>query len=315
MNTYLNYYPFGSSMPGRTFTGSNKYRYSFNGMEKDDEVKGSGNHYSFGDFGYDPRLGRRWNIDPVIKHWESGYATFANNPIWFIDPDGYDVIPTNDLKANASVNSLLTLASKNSVFKNVMKSFYANQNHVYIHLAQLKDKAGNPSGFTNTARTQSYKSKNNPVGKFGIHRIILNKDLLSSDGVLRVDKTFVFRALLHEGIHARMYERYKQGKFNGFPGHKDFFKRGGEAHHNQMGAFNRQELIDGMKEFDTQLKKAGETVPEYHNDKWYDAMSWYGLQRTQAWKDYKKKNPDEAKGITKLIRQQIKRNKKAIESK
>jgi len=30
------------------------YRYGFNGYEKDDEVKGSGNHYSFSDFGYDP---------------------------------------------------------------------------------------------------------------------------------------------------------------------------------------------------------------------------------------------------------------------
>ena len=168
------------------------YRYGFGSHEKDDEVKGEGNHYSFGNFGYDPRTGRRWNIDPVVKYWESGYATFANNPIWFIDPDGYDVIPTNELIANTSVSSLLALASKNSVFTNVMKSFYENQNHTYIHLAQLKDASGNPSGFTNAARTESNYYEKNPVGKFGIHRIIINKDLLSSDGVLRVDKTFSF---------------------------------------------------------------------------------------------------------------------------
>jgi len=30
------------------------HTYGFNGYEKDDEVKGSGNHYSFSDFGYDP---------------------------------------------------------------------------------------------------------------------------------------------------------------------------------------------------------------------------------------------------------------------
>ena len=111
-----------------------------------------------------------------------------------------------------------------------------------------------------------------------------------------------------------MFERYKQDGFEGFPGHEDFFRRGGEGHHNQMGSYNREELIDGMKEFDSQLKEAGETVPEYHNDEWYEAMSWYGLQRTQAWEDYESENPDEAESINKIIRQQIKRNKEAIES-
>jgi len=102
------------------------------------------------------------------------------------------------------------------------------------------------------------------------------------------------------------------GKVNSkdFRGIKIFFKRGGEAHHNQMGAFNRQELIDGMKEFDKQLRMAGETIPEYHNDEWYEAMSWYGLRRTQAWEDFRKKNPDKAIKISRLIHQQIIRNKK-----
>ena len=261
---------------------------------------------------YNPALSQWLSTDPLAEKYPgmSPYTHTADNPVMLTDPDGREVIPTNDLRNNDSVYSLFILTSKNSVFRNVMKSFYANQNHVYIHLSQLKDKAGNPTGFTNIATTQSYKSKNNPVGKFGIHRIILNKDLLSSDGVLRVDKTFVFMALLHEGIHARMYERYRQSKFKGFPGYKDFFKRGGEAHHNQMGAFNRQELIDGMKEFDKQSRMAGETIPEYHNDEWYEAMSWYGLRRTQAWEDFRKKNPDKAIKISRLIHQQIIRNKK-----
>lgn len=37
---------------------------------------------------YDSRLGRRWNVDPVVKAWESPYAAFSNNPICFIDPSG-----------------------------------------------------------------------------------------------------------------------------------------------------------------------------------------------------------------------------------
>lgn len=204
-----------------------------------------------------------------------------------------DVILTNDLEGNKEINSLLAVASGNKVFRNVMASFYKNQNHVYIHLAQLKDELGNPSGHINAARTESYLSPNNPVGKQGIHRIIINKDLLSSDGSLNVDRTFVFGALLHE----------------------DFLKRGGEAHHNQMGAFNRKELIEGMKEFDNQLKEAGETVPEYHKENWYEAMSWYGLRRTQVWQNFQKENPEKAEEYSQLISEQIERNEKAINGK
>lgn len=71
------------------------YRYGFNGYENDDEVKGNGNHLDFGNFGYDTRLGRRWNIDPVVKTHESPYAAFANNPIWFVDVNGMDTLVMN----------------------------------------------------------------------------------------------------------------------------------------------------------------------------------------------------------------------------
>ena len=66
------------------------YRYGFNSQEKDDEIYGTGNSYTAEYWQYDARLGRRWNLDPVVKPYESPYATFANNPIWFIDPLGLD---------------------------------------------------------------------------------------------------------------------------------------------------------------------------------------------------------------------------------
>ncbi len=306
------YFPFGMEMPNFGYVAE-EYRYGFGGHEKDDEIKGNSNHLSFGNMGYDPRIGRRWNLDPFYKVSESNYATFSNNPVYFVDPDGYDVIPTNDLLANESVSSLLTLASKNSVFRSVLNVFYENQNHVYIHLAQIKSEEGIPTGFTNPAITEPWGSKNNPVGKYGIHRIVLNKDLLSSDKKLNVDNTFVFACILHESIHARMIERYKQDKFNEYPGHKDFLNRGGEFHHNQMGKFNRKELIDGMIEYDNQLRDEGFTIPDYHTDDWYEAMSWYGLRRTQSWKDFKTVNPKLAEKYSNLINEQIDLNKKAIE--
>lgn len=81
------YAPFGASLPGRSFSAGG-YRYGFNGFEKDDEVKGEGNHISFNDYGLDVRIGRRWNIDPVVQHDISPYAVFNNNPNFFVDPDG-----------------------------------------------------------------------------------------------------------------------------------------------------------------------------------------------------------------------------------
>jgi len=112
-------YPFGMEMKGRSYEAG-KYKYGFNTQEKDDEpersgaredhlrtktteqIYGEGNSTSAEFWQYDGRLGRRWNVDPVIKTWESSYATFANNPLIYIDINGDDVINGwKDLRKNA----------------------------------------------------------------------------------------------------------------------------------------------------------------------------------------------------------------------
>ena len=86
---FNDYLPGGSPMLGRTFS-SNKYRRGFNGMEKDDELKGEGNSYDFGARMYDPRLGRFLSVDPKADQRVSlsPYNSMSNNPINRIDPDG-----------------------------------------------------------------------------------------------------------------------------------------------------------------------------------------------------------------------------------
>lgn len=80
------YFPFGMQMPGRTYNLADKYRYGFNGQEKEPEL---GTSFTTAEFWmYDGRLGRRWNQDPVPLVYESNYSTFGNNPIIYIDPDG-----------------------------------------------------------------------------------------------------------------------------------------------------------------------------------------------------------------------------------
>jgi hypothetical protein len=54
----------------------------------------SGSHLSAEFWMYDTRLGRRWNVDPVDKPWESSYLVFDNNPVFWTDPFGADIDPS-----------------------------------------------------------------------------------------------------------------------------------------------------------------------------------------------------------------------------
>jgi RHS repeat-associated protein len=85
------YYPFGMQMPGRTLTTSN-YRFGYNGMEKDPEMKGDGNSYTTEFRQYDPRLGRWMSLDPLMMMFPnlSPYCAFDNNPVLFTDPFGLE---------------------------------------------------------------------------------------------------------------------------------------------------------------------------------------------------------------------------------
>jgi len=64
-----------------------KYRFRFNGQEKDDEVAGTGNTMTAEFWEYDSRLGRRWNVDSVKKAWRSNYHAFGNKSILNVDPN------------------------------------------------------------------------------------------------------------------------------------------------------------------------------------------------------------------------------------
>lgn len=69
---------------------SHQYRYGFNGKEKDNEVKGTGNSYDFGARMQDPRLGRWLAVDPFFNKFpsHSPYIFAVNSPLVFTDSDG-----------------------------------------------------------------------------------------------------------------------------------------------------------------------------------------------------------------------------------
>jgi len=97
IRSYTDYYSFGFPIEERTGVGGVRtrgYRYGFGGQEKDNEIYGDGASYTAEFWQYDARLGRRWNVEPLASEfpWVSTYATFNNNPINFIDPDGREPI-------------------------------------------------------------------------------------------------------------------------------------------------------------------------------------------------------------------------------
>ena len=69
---------------------SGAYRYGFNGMEKDDEIKGEGNGINYEARFFDPRVGRFLSVDPLTKKfpWYTPYQFAGNTPIWAVDLDG-----------------------------------------------------------------------------------------------------------------------------------------------------------------------------------------------------------------------------------
>ncbi len=149
------YYPFGMQMPDRTHMSPN-YRYGFGGHEKDDEVAGSGNHLSFGDYGYDSRLGRRWNVDPQANQMAdvSPYATYFNNPIFYVDPDGEHPRRGNQISSIDFTRSfVLSTSGETTRFGNTDKALYK-----VVHAWALETTKVTPTG-QNTPKLPSQAPK------------------------------------------------------------------------------------------------------------------------------------------------------------
>jgi RHS repeat-associated protein len=82
-------YPFGMEI-GSLSNNSESSRHGFNGMEKDNEIKGNGNSINYKARFQDPRLGRFFSVDPLTSQFSyySPYQFAGNIPTMAIDLDG-----------------------------------------------------------------------------------------------------------------------------------------------------------------------------------------------------------------------------------
>ena len=76
---------------------ADSYRYGFQRQEKDDEVKGEGNSINYKFRMHDPRVGRFFAVDPLVKEYphNSSYAFSENRVVDGLELEGLEVILVN----------------------------------------------------------------------------------------------------------------------------------------------------------------------------------------------------------------------------
>lgn len=153
------YYPFGSTMEDRGKAGTG-YRYGFNGKEKDNDIKGSGNSYDFGARVYDPRLAKWYSCDFTRKSALSPYVFAKNNPVNYLDPDGNDEIHFY-YKLQDNFDSEGHIYKSIEIYTKIIEN--GDKNHTFfVHDATIKDSRGvqiTPfRGGTNLPNPSSYNA-------------------------------------------------------------------------------------------------------------------------------------------------------------
>jgi RHS repeat-associated protein len=186
-----NYFPFGARHKGYNSNVSSSgnslaQKRGFNGKELNDDLLG-GNRLDWYDFGarnYDADLGRWMNLDPLSEKYfdSSPYHYAANNPIFYVDPDGKQIDVSDILKKNKKgeyVNKDLAKAflnfAKTDLGKEILGMFAgAGQKIEGTDIEFKEDGAFHSQGINLHVRTADTMNDSNNKGANGTTALSLN---------------------------------------------------------------------------------------------------------------------------------------------
>lgn len=192
--SFNDYYPFGMLMENRLIVGD--YRFSFQGQEKDNEVKGEGNTYTTMFRQYDSRVARWSSIDPLMSKYQflSPYVAFNNSPIYFSDPNGGEGVPFSETYTKA-VNYFYDKISFGSIYERFNNDFW--------EVKYLSN--GKPSGYI--------RLKKDATPSEAIKDIYNNPELYNADcaEIIQISLTYSIMEVLgedkfNESIGAREFK-------------------------------------------------------------------------------------------------------------
>jgi RHS repeat-associated protein len=286
-------------------TSKSQAFFAYNGMMKDDEIQGVGNSYTTEFRQYDARLGRWTAVDPLNEKYPdvSPYVFCANNPIINIDGDGREVIPTNSFKSVGKLTSMLSIASKTEVYKQLISAYSSGEYDLYLGY--------NPSTSSKIAVTDLYEAGkgNNYTRTFSV-TYFFNFDIKMNGtdeivGTKDFSSDLLVSTLFHELIHANinLYElgvTLSDDRYSKFKIYFDKYKNKTNpalAEHEFIADNFRDDIAEGMKQFDRE-----QNTP-LREDRYYAAMAWGGLttyrdqnkvvHETDAWIKFKSQATEE----------------------
>lgn len=212
-------YPFGMQMPGRNSNIAN-YRFGFQGVESDPEVKNNGNSSDFGARIYDPRIGRFLSRDPYacLLPTINPYNYAGNSPILFIDKSGeyrlpanmsekdypnlvkvlkaYDILVTNKTDAEILADPIVQSMIKWGHFDetdpelvNKIREIFTYGSGPIVDIKKPRGTMKGAMGWTATERQFRATKRGREYNKFYINTALIN--LMEGKELSRVERRFI----------------------------------------------------------------------------------------------------------------------------
>ncbi len=213
----------------------------------------------------EPQIVSKWlSPDPVFKAYESPYVGMGNNPIWFCDPDGADIIPTNAFSKSPYYPVFRVIHNNSIYIKYVTPFIRSKTTNVTFDYAAIGQWNKTAYGITQT-------DKRNPT----VSNIYFQPGVTEQDpkdngfmvSTTRISDITKYKTMVHELMHA--YISAQGLDLSEFKGSKD-------PEHEYIAKYLRGDLLSGIKEFASENNIS-------ITDEEADALSWSGLQDTKEW--------------------------------